>query len=118
MTSFMAVQLPSEDEEDLDFVPDEVDSDDERAKKKEKKTTKRIRGVVVNGDDDEIEKRIGDVKAKKQKERVHALWNELQGRETKTVDMEAFSRPMDMKKTKNKKTGDEVRVENVLLCGI
>lgn len=46
MANLMTANLPSEDEEDQDYVPDEVDEEERRAAK-EKKKPKRLRGAAA-----------------------------------------------------------------------
>lgn len=90
----MAAQLPSEDEEDLDFNPaNEIDSDEEAAKKKSKKkvaAVKRRRGVGGIGfeddqDDSESEAEEDGVVAKtsaKDKAKAADVWAALQAGES------------------------------------
>lgn len=48
MTSLINAALPSDDEEDQDFVPDEIDSEEEGGKKsKPSARRKRVRGVAT-----------------------------------------------------------------------
>lgn len=67
MASFMAAQLPSEDEEDLDFNPaHEIDTDEEAEKNKTKKKTavnRRRRGgggIGLEEDEDDSDKEEGE----------------------------------------------------------
>jgi len=94
MASFMAAQLPSDDEEDLDFNPNvEVDTDEEDARKKSKKIAsikKRGRGAggigfdVNEGEEEESDEEDEDCK-RSGKEQMEAkakaddAWAALQG---------------------------------------
>ncbi|KAI3435540.1 hypothetical protein D9Q98_001605 [Chlorella vulgaris] len=93
MSNLLNANLPSEDEEDQDYVPDEAD-DEERAQKKGKKP-KRLRGAAAGaGTDDEAEagaqagvsgaeldddehEAMPDSKREAKKAKVDALWSLL-----------------------------------------
>jgi hypothetical protein len=134
MASFMAAQLPSEDEEDVDFNPaNEIDSDEEAAKKKSKKkvaAVKRRRGVGGIGfedDQDESEDEAeedGAVTKKSAEDKVKAadVWAALKAGESgkgkaavteKTSNkvenvssIEALCQGIARKKKKEKSNGD------------
>ncbi|KAI7845227.1 hypothetical protein COHA_001271 [Chlorella ohadii] len=96
MANLMTANLPSEDEEDQDYVPDEVDEEERRAAK-EKKRPKRLRGAAagagaVAADSDEEEAggsgRGGEeledhdaalpaAKREAKRAKVDALWSQL-----------------------------------------
>jgi hypothetical protein len=114
MASFLNVNLPSDDEEDIDYIPDEnVPDGDSPAKKKKRK---RSRGVAAGAapEDDEDEDAKGaetDVipkhKQAEKKAKVDALWSQLQ-QQTKPAaakatgglsGLGALSRPVTKKGT-------------------
>lgn len=122
MASFLNVNLPSEDEEDEDFVPNELDEDEHAAKGKRK--TKRLRGAG-NGHDtdasdsreekeDEEEDIIPESKRAEKRAKVDALWSQMnQGTAAATtnvpkpaggINLAAICRKPAIKKPKN---GDE-----------
>jgi hypothetical protein len=80
MASFLNVDLPSEDEEDDDFVPNEIDEDERAAKGKKK--TKRLRGAGHDTDasDDSPEAEediIPESKRAEKKAKVNELWSQM-----------------------------------------
>lgn len=134
MASFMAAQLPSDDEEDVDFNPaNEIDSDEEAERKKANKkisAKKRRRGVggigFEDGQDDSEEEEDGDrVVTKKSVEdkakaadvwaTLHAGMSRSNGDSKKgtvgkhiagTSSIEALCKGIASKKKKDKKHGD------------
>lgn len=103
MASFLHANLPSEDEEDQDFVPDEKD---EGAKRKK---AKRVRGAAMGaqpgGDDEddhaqagpssavdqELEDARPDPKREAKKAKVDALWQQLNARQPARAAPQATS---------------------------
>lgn len=84
---FLGADLPSEDEEDLDYVPNEVD-EEERAKKRKK--ARRVRGAalgagtgeeeeVTEEEPDELTDTLSEHKRAAKRAKVDALWSQLQG---------------------------------------
>ena len=58
MSNLLSANLPSEDEEDEDYVPDEVDEEERRLQKQKQqlgKKPKRVRGAAAGGDEGEDE---------------------------------------------------------------
>lgn len=91
MSNLLNANLPSDDEEDQDYVPDEVD-EDERRQAKQNKKPKRLRGAAAGvgveaagdgeqaagvGDELEEEDFMPDSKREAKKAKVDALWNLL-----------------------------------------
>ncbi|PRW18331.1 craniofacial development 1 [Chlorella sorokiniana] len=94
MANLMTANLPSEDEEDQDYVPDEVDEEERRAAK-EKKKPKRLRGAAAGagadaaGSDEEEGSGQGaeeledphaalpEAKREAKRAKVDALWSQL-----------------------------------------
>jgi hypothetical protein len=92
MSNLLNASLPSEDEEDQDYVPDEVD-EDERKAAKQAKQPKRMRGMAVGtalqdpkadnssgagGDEiDSDDDALPDSKREAKKAKVDALWSQL-----------------------------------------
>lgn len=114
MTSFMAADLPSEDEEDQDFVPDEVDPENVDNKKKKGSRTKRIRGAAVAGGDFELgggeeEEEQESVRKKqnmeKRQARANDAWEKLNASKSKAgsvVDVESLCQHASKNKKKKK----------------
>lgn len=92
MSNLLNANLPSDDEEDQDYVPDEVDEEERRAAKLSKKP-KRLRGAAAGADaavedgsegagqagsepEDEHEQ-LPDSKREAKKAKVDALWSQL-----------------------------------------
>eukprot|EP00887_Chlorella_sp_A99_P001534 scaffold8.g1534.t1 len=86
---FLGADLPSEDEEDQDYVPDEADVEARAAGKKKK--PKRVRGAALGaggpeeeeeaegdeGGGDELEDMLPASKREAKKAKVDALWSQL-----------------------------------------
>jgi hypothetical protein len=126
MASLAAANLPSSDEEDEDFVPDEVDSEDEAQKRKNappKKKRGRVRGAAAVGaaeeDSDEDDAKDGDKKSEpvipehkriEKKAKMDDLWSKLnagQGAKPKpAVNLAALCKPVAA--TQSKDTADQV----------
>ena len=124
MASLAAANLPSSDEEDEDFVPDEVDSEDEALKKKNapKKKRGRVRGAAAAdiGEDIEEEDAGDDVgqpvipehKRLEKKAKMDDMWSKLNAQKgpkpKPAVNLAALCKPVSGKpKTSN---ADEVRL--------
>ncbi len=112
MTSFMAADLPSEDEEDQDFVPDEVDPDNVENKKKKGSRNKRIRGAAAAGGDFDTgaEEEKESVRKKqnmeKRQARANDAWERLNASKSKggsVVDVESLCQHVSTNKKKKKK---------------
>jgi hypothetical protein len=141
MTSLAAANLPSSDEEDEDFVPNEVDSDEEAQKRKNappKKKRGRVRGAAAIGatggdsDDDaaagdgdgdrKAEPVIPEHKRIEKKAKMDDLWSKLnanQGAKPKpVVNLAALCKPVTTKQSKD--NADQVGSSNFELfsfCG-
>lgn len=111
MTSFMAADLPSEDEEDQDFVPDEVDPDNVENKKKKGSRNKRIRGAAAAGGDFDTgaEEEKESVRKKqnmeKRQARANDAWERLNASKSKggpVVDVESLCQHVSTNKKKKK----------------
>ncbi len=133
MASLAAANLPSSDEEDEDFVPDEVDSEDEAQKRKNappKKKRGRVRGAAALGaagaESDEDGDGDGDQKSEpvipehkriEKKAKMDDLWSKLnanQGTKPKpAVNLAALCKPVTAKQSKNK--ADEVIIVSLTL---
>lgn len=136
MANLMTANLPSEDEEDQDYVPDEVDEEERRAAK-EKKRPKRLRGAAAgagaasaNSDEedaggsgaggDELEDHDAALPASKReakRAKVDALWSQLNAakpaaRPAAGASLAALCKPAAAKKG----GGDEVRSPVVKRC--
>jgi len=130
MASLAAANLPSSDEEDEDFVPDEVDSEDEAQKRKNappKKKRGRVRGaaaigvsgedsdedgVAGHGDGDQkIEPVIPEHKRIEKKAKMDDLWSKLnKNKDSKSkpaVNVAALCKPVTAKHSKD--SADQVR---------
>ena len=121
MTSLAAANLPSSDEEDEDFVPNEVDSEDEALKRKNappKKKRGRVRGAAAVGaageasddeaaapgdGDQEKEPVIPEHKRIEKKAKMDDLWSKLnanQGAKPKpTVNLASLCKPVSTKQS-------------------
>lgn len=87
MATLATANLPSDDEEDQDFVPDEVDSEDETRKKQKPKRKRRVRGVAATAesddDGDEAEEApparpaISEAKLAEKKAKIDEMWASL-----------------------------------------
>jgi hypothetical protein len=89
MANLLNANLPSDDEEDDDFVPDEVDSEEEAVKKqKAKKPKKRLRGSAAAAGEGEgsseeeeeatpVEKTVPESKRLEKKAKVDEMWSML-----------------------------------------
>jgi hypothetical protein len=125
MTSFIAANLPSEDEEDQDYAPSlkELQEAGEASKKKSNKSTnRRTRGIAdFDRDEEEQEAEREDAmqqkKLEKQKAKAEGLWAELQQKVSRKksqatkmdmLDIHALSQSSFAKK-KQKKRHEEVR---------
>lgn len=122
MASLAAANLPSSDEEDEDFVPDEFDSEDEALKKKNappKKKRGRVRGAAAvgalgeedsdddaAGDGDQInEPVVPEHKRIEKKAKMDDLWSRLnanQGAKPKpAVNLAALCKPVSTKQSRD-----------------
>jgi hypothetical protein len=124
MASLAAANLPSSDEEDEDFVPDEVDSEDEAQKRKNappKKKRGRVRGAAAIGalgedsddggaagdgaGDHKNEAVIPEHKRIEKKAKMDDLWSKLngnQGSKSKSgVNLAALCKPVTAKQSKD-----------------
>ncbi|KAH7618928.1 putative Craniofacial development protein 1 [Nannochloris sp. 'desiccata'] len=126
MTSLAAANLPSSDEEDEDFVPDEVDSEDEAQKRKNappKKKRGRVRGAAAigaagedsdgdgaavdsDGDGDKkSEPVIPEHKRIEKKAKMDELWSKMnssKGTKPKpAVNLAALCKPVTAKQSKD-----------------
>lgn len=117
MTSFMAADLPSEDEEDQDFVPDEVDPENVENKKKKGLRNKRIRGAAVAGGDFDLggegeEEEEGEQERVRKKQnmekrqaRANDAWDKLNASKSKggtVVNVESLCQHASKNKKKKK----------------
>lgn len=127
MATLMNANLPSEDEEDQDYVPDEVDEEERRAAAEAKKP-KRLRGAAAGagpadepqaeqsgGGGDELEDpdaALPEHKRQAKKARVDALWSQLNAKKAApaarpagAASLASLCKPAGGKG----KSGDEVR---------
>ena len=111
MANLLSAELPSEDEEDIDFVPDEVDEDEIGLKKKN--NVKRVRGAAAGAgggseslpgeESDEEAAAEPESKRMKKKAITDELWSKLtQGQSMKTqtknsVNLAALCKPVSKK---------------------
>jgi len=124
MTSFIAANLPSEDEEDQDYAPSlkELQEAGEGSNKKTNKSkNRRTRGIADFGpeeDEQDAEDVVQQKKLEKQKAKAEGLWAELQEKvsakkrkSTKMdiLDINVLSQSSFTKK-RQKKRRDEVRL--------
>lgn len=141
MTSLAAANLPSSDEEDEDFVPDEVDSEDEAQKRKNappKKKRGRVRGAAAigaagedsdgdgaavdsDGDGDKkSEPVIPEHKRIEKKAKMDELWSKMnssKGTKPKpAVNLAALCKPVTAKQSKD--TADQVKTKNIILISL
>jgi len=80
MASFLNVNLPSEDEEDEDFVPNEIDEDERAAKGKRKAKHLRGAGHDTDASDDSPEAEediIPESKRAEKKAKLNELWSQI-----------------------------------------
>lgn len=132
MATLMNANLPSEDEEDQDYVPDEVDEEEKKAAAKKK--PKRLRGAAagagVGGDDDEgqgtapagneledEDSTLPESKRQAKKAKVDALWSQLNAAKPKPAakpgggaSLASLCKPAG---SKGKGSADEVRAWDV-----
>lgn len=121
MATLANANLPSSDEEDIDFVPEEASSDEEGGnKKRTTKKRKRVRGIVtVAEENDEIEayQDSGPLKTKpvsertmmEKKAKLNDLWTKLNedSKKKEGINLALLCKPV---KNQSKSTSkDEVR---------
>jgi len=116
MATLMTANLPSDDEEDIDFIPDDVDSEGDAQKKQKGKPRrkKRMRGVVSGGEGsedeegpaatDEAHKEVPEHKKAEKRAKMDDLWTRLNQQQpaakpTQAVNLAMLCKPVaDIKK--------------------
>ena len=144
MSNLLNANLPSEDEEDQDYVPDEVDEEERRLQKQQSKKPKRLRGAAAGAGaaaDDEEEEEAGggaagqgggevededeqlpDSKREAKKAKVDALWSQLNRKPAAVLKPAGGGGLAGLRKPaaggKAKSSGDEVRAQPACLPAV
>jgi hypothetical protein len=121
MASFLRADLPSEDEEDADFVPDEIQAEEKRSKKQKGKRLRGAMGAAASESDEgsaeeakvgahKEEHRLPEAKRAEKKAKVDELWNLLNKPVTKN---NAGRKPVSATTTTDRSVGGGAKAEEV-----